>query len=122
MTTPSELDTIAEITRLGKTTKGGICLCCGQVLNAESRAMNAEGALRSLAGKGPKPTPPIAEAIGAGTILEMGKQAAEVIRNTSILLHVTGKMPDDVYRQMIANANQIREDALRLEGWRPLGE
>jgi hypothetical protein len=117
MNTPSELDTITEITRLGKTTEGGVCLCCGQMLNAESRALDAEGAIRSLAGKGPKPAKPTVEL----TILDMAKQAAEVIRNISVLLRVQGKMPDDVYRRTIASANQIREDALRLERRRPLG-
>jgi hypothetical protein len=111
MNTPSELDTIAELARLGKTTEGGVCLCCGQMLNAESRAIDAEGVLRSLAGKGPKPAKPTVEL----TILDMAKQAAEVIRTASILLHVTGKMPDDVYRRTIAGTNQIREDALKLE-------
>jgi hypothetical protein len=117
MNTPSELDTIAELARLGKTTSGGICLCCGQALDAERRALDTEGVIKSLAGKGqPTLTSLVAEAMGTITILSMAKQSAEVIRTISELMHVQGKMPDAMYHRMVAGANQIREDALRLEG------
>jgi hypothetical protein len=48
-------------------------------------------------------------------IIDMAKQSVEVIRNLALLMHVQGKISDDVFHRMVKSANTIQKDALKLE-------
>jgi len=69
--------------------------------------------------KPPLRTPPVENNVTDEMLFEaiisMAKELAELIRNLAVLMHLNGRMPDDVFHRMVKSANTIQKDALKLE-------